>query len=486
MDVTLKQGRILDEAADLAILATYADEALPEAVAALIEADDYKGNPKQTALIYPRGAVVPRRVLLVGLGKRDELKANTLRQAAAIGVQQAQKLQAANVTIGVHGPMPLDETRAGQAIAEGLVLGAYRFLRYRTNLKPEESFTVSNVTLLTAEANAATQAGVTQGLTIARGVTLARDLVNTPGGDLTPPDLANAAVELGQRVNVKVTVLDKAQLEEGGFGGILAVGRASKNEPRFIIMEYGTPSADTPTICLVGKGLTFDSGGLSIKPADAMTTMKSDMGGSATVLGTMQVVAELGLPIHLVGLIPSAENMIDGNAYRVGDIIKTLSGKTIEVLNTDAEGRIVLADALHYAQRYQPKAIIEFSTLTGAVIIALGAYATGMMGTDQALMDALRQAGEATSERVWQLPLWDEYKEMIKSEIADIKNVGGRPAGSITAGAFLANFVGEYPFVHFDIAATSFEEKPTQAYNIAGGTGVGVRLMVEYLQHYAK
>lgn len=384
MDVILKQGSLLNEAADLAILATYADEALPEAVAELIEADDYKGNPKQTALIYPRGAVAPRRVLLVGLGKREELKANTLRQAAAIGVQQAQKLQAANVTIGVHGPMSLDETLAGQAIAEGLALGAYRFIRYRTNLKPEESFEVGSVTLLTAEANAATQAGLTKGLTIARGVTLARDLVNTPGGDLTPPDLANVAVELGQRVNVKVTVFDKAQLEEGGFGGILAVGQASKNEPRFIIMEYGTPNDTTPTICLVGKGLTFDSGGLSIKPTDGMTTMKSDMSGSATVLGTMQAVAELGLPIHLVGLIPSAENMIDGNAYRVGDIIKTLSGKTVEVLNTDAEGRIVLADALYYAQRYQPKAIIEFSTLTGAVIIALGAYATGMMGTDQA------------------------------------------------------------------------------------------------------
>jgi leucyl aminopeptidase len=232
----------------------------------------------------------------------------------------------------------------------------------------------------------------------------------------------------------------------------------------------------------VGKGLTFDSGGLSLKPADAMETMKSDMGGAAAVFGVMQIVAELKLPLHVVGLVSSAENMPSATSYRPGDVITTLSGKTIEVLNTDAEGRIILADALFYAQRYNPTAIIELSTLTGAVIIALGAHATGMMGTDQALMDKLIKAGDASGERVWPLPLWDEYHEMIKSEIADIKNIGGRAAGSITAGAFLAAFVGDYPFVHLDIAGTAWVDKPGKPYESHGGTGVGVRLLVEYFK----
>jgi leucyl aminopeptidase len=248
-------------------------------------------------------------------------------------------------------------------------------------------------------------------------------------------------------------------------------------------MEYGAAGSG-PTICLVGKGLTFDSGGLSLKPPDAMETMKSDMGGAAAVYGAMQAVAELGLPLHVVGLVSSAENMPSSTAYRPGDIVTTLSGKTIEVLNTDAEGRIILADALHYAQRYDPAAIIELSTLTGAIIIALGSHATGMMGTDQALLDRISRAGEASGERVWQFPLWDEYHQMVKSQIADLKNLAGRPAGSITAGAFLAAFVGDYPFVHLDIAGTAWVDAPAKSYQSHGGSGVGVRLLVEFLRGY--
>jgi leucyl aminopeptidase len=294
--------------------------------------------------------------------------------------------------------------------------------------------------------------------------------------------MAEEAVELGQRTGLKVTVLDKAQLTEQGFGGILAVGQGSANDPRFIMMEHGEAGNGKPTICLVGKGLTFDSGGLSIKPADAMDTMKSDMAGSAAVFGAMQVVAELNLPLHVVGLVPSAENMPGSAAYRPGDVVKTLSGKTVEVLNTDAEGRIILADGLFYAQRYNPAAIIELSTLTGAIIIALGAHATGLMATDQALADQISRAGEVSGERVWQLPLWDEYHQMIKSDIADLKNIGGRPAGSITAGAFLAAFTADYPFAHLDIAGTSFAAQPARPYDAPGATGVGVRLLTAYLQ----
>jgi leucyl aminopeptidase len=424
-------------------------------------------------------------LLLVGLGKYEAVNSEGIRRASATAVQEARKLQVPAVTVGVNGNLLLEPEASGQAFAEGIELGAYRYWRYRTGLTTEQTFEVTQATVFTSSANEdKVRAGITTGQAIARGVAFARDLVNSPGYAMTPERLGDEAVALGERLGLKVMVLDMAQLTEGGFGGILAVGKGSTNDPRFIVMEYGEASEDRPTICLVGKGLTFDSGGLSLKPAEAMDTMKSDMGGSAAVFGAVQVAAELELPLHVVGIVSSAENMPSGTAYRPGDIVTTLSGKTIEVLNTDAEGRIILSDGLYYAQRYEPDAIIELSTLTGAIIIALGSHATGMMGTDQELADRLSRAGEASGERVWQLPLWDEYHEMIKSEIADLKNIGGRPAGSITAGAFLAAFVGDYPFVHLDIAGTAWADRPAKPYASHGGTGVGVRLLTQFLRDY--
>jgi leucyl aminopeptidase len=486
MEISVRTGDVLREAADLGVLAAFEDTPLPDEVAGLLEPNDFRGRAKQTVLLYPRGAVAPRRLLLIGLGKQAAVSAETIRQAGALIVQQAQALQAADVTAGTNGALPLEAALAAQAFAEGVLLGAYRFDRYKTGLTDEQTFTVARVTVLTNVAEEEIRAGLTTGQAIARGAAYARDLVNTPGAVLTPAAFGDEAIALGKRAGLSVTVLDKAQLVEGGYGGILAIGQGSVNEPRFIIMEYGQPGEGVPTICLVGKGLTFDSGGLSIKPADAMVTMKSDMGGGAAVFGAMQTVAELKLPLHVVGLVPAAENMPGANAVRPDDVVKTLSGKTVEIINTDAEGRVILADGLFYAQRYKPAAIVELSTLTGAIIIALGAHAIGMMGTDQQLADALSRAGEASGERVWQLPLWDEYHEMIKSPIADIKNIGGRPAGSITAGAFLAAFTGEYPFAHLDIAGTAFADKPVKPYHTPGGTGVGVRLISEFLRTYTR
>ena len=382
----------------------------------------------------------------------------------------------AAITVGVHGNLPLAPESAAQAFAEGLELGAYRYWHYRTGLSDEQTFDVKAATVFTTT-DERTSRGRRPRPDDRPRRNFPRDLVNGPGYAMTPARLADEAVALGERLGLKVLVLDKAQLAEQGFGGILAVGKGSANDPRFIVMEYGAAQEGTPTICLVGKGLTFDSGGLSLKPANAMETMKSDMGGAAAVYGAMQAVAELKLPLHVVGLVSAAENMPSSDAYRPGDIVRTLSGKTIEVLNTDAEGRIILSDALFYAQRYKPAAIVELSTLTGAIIIALGSHAIGMMGTDQALADKLSRAGEASGERVWQLPLWDEYREMVKSEIADLKNLAGPAAGSITAGAFLAAFVGDNPFVHLDIAGTAWVDKPGKSYESHGGTGVGVRLL---------
>jgi leucyl aminopeptidase len=464
---------------------------LPPEITGLFEAKDFNGKAKQSLLTYPRGAIPAQRLLLVGLGKRDverdPLTPDSVREAAARAVRRAKELQVATFTLGIDGGVPLEPELAAQAFAEGIELGVYRYWQYRTNLSEEEKFKVEKVTVFTsAEREQAIRAGFETGWTVARGVMLVRDLVNCPPYLMTPAKLADEATAVGTRLGLKMTVLNEAQLVEQGFGGVMAVGKGSDNEPRFVVMEYGTAGTNTPTICLVGKGITFDSGGLSLKPADAMETMKNDMSGAAAVIGTMQVAAELKLPLHVVGIFSAAENMPSGEAYRPGDIVTTLSGKTIEILNTDAEGRVVLSDALFYAQRYKPAAIVELSTLTGAMIIALGEHVTGLMATDQGLADKLSRAGDATAERVWQLPLWDEYHQMVKSEVADLKNMAGRAAGSLTAGAFLAAFAGDYPFAHLDIAGTAWAEKETKPYEPQGGTGVGVRLVTEFLKGYTQ
>ncbi|RRR66713.1 MAG: leucyl aminopeptidase [Candidatus Viridilinea halotolerans] len=484
MLITTTTGPLLQTASDLAVLFSPEGAALPAEVAALLEPSDFTGKAKELRLLYPRGVLPIKRLLLLGLGKAEKLDGEALRQAAATAVRQAQELQVAAFTLGLFGAPTLPAGELGQVLAEGLELGAYRFDRYRTGLTPAQQFVVEQATIVTEAANDDLAAGVALGQVVARGVALARDLVNAPGGALPPSALAAAAIALGQRGGLKVTVMDKPQLVEQGFGGLLAVGQGSANEPYFIVLEHGAPAEGQPTLCLVGKGITFDSGGLSLKPADSMVTMKMDMGGSAAVLGAMQVLAELQLPLHVVGLIATAENMPSATAYRPDDVLTTLSGKTVEVLNTDAEGRIVLADALFYAQRYNPTAIIELSTLTGAIMVALGPHATGMMATDQTLADRVKQASETSGERVWQMPLWDEYREMIKSEIADIKNTGGRMGGALTAAAFLSHFVGDFPFVHLDIAGTAFTEKPSKGYQTHGATGVGVRLLTAFLRSY--
>ena len=486
MEIIVRTGDVLQEPADLAVLVTFEDMPLPDPVVGLLEPGDYRGRAKQTVLLYPRGVVGPRRLLLVGVGKWDTVTADSFRQASASAVQEARKLQMTDVSVGVFGSSPIAPELKAQAFAEGIELGAYRYWKYRTGLTTEQTFEVERATVYTSAPNeVAVRRGITTGQITGRAATFARDLVNSPGYAMTPARMGEEALALGERLGLRVTVLDKPQLEAQGFGGILAVGKGSANDPRFIVMEHGEAAEGEPTLCLVGKGLTFDSGGLSLKPAEAMDTMKSDMGGAAAVYGAMQAIAGLRLPLHVVALVSSAENMPSSTAYRPGDVVTTLSGKTIEVLNTDAEGRIILSDALFYAQRYNPAAIVELSTLTGAIVIALGAHATGMMATDQALADKISQAGEVTAERVWPLPLWDEYREMIKSEIADLKNIGGRPAGSITAGAFLAAFAGDYPFVHLDIAGTAWIDKPSKTYHSHGGSGVGVRLLVEFLKGYA-
>jgi leucyl aminopeptidase len=485
MDVTVQQGVGIQQPASLLVVGIGENETPDNELAALMEEGDFLGKEKQTALLYPRDTLPPRRVLLVGLGKRENWTPDTLRQAAAHGAAKARDLHVADIAMQFPALADAPAFDAAQAIVEGAELALYRYLDHKTNLTPDDTHTIERMVLWVEQHIEEAQQGAHVGQAVARGVNFARTLANMPGNELVPTRMGEIARELGNYPNMNVTVKNLAELEQEGFGGILAVGKGSACPPCFIIIEYGTPSPDCPTICLVGKGITFDTGGISIKPSANMEEMKRDMGGAATVLGTMQTVGELQPPLHIVALISSAENMPDGNAYKPGDVIKTLSGKTVEVTNTDAEGRIVLADALFYSQRYTPHAVVDIATLTGAIKIALGSHAVGMMGTSEELIERLRRAGEASSERVWQLPLWDAYRELMKSDIADIKNAdNSRQAGSITAGIFLSEFVGKAPWAHLDIAGTAWRDSPIHAYETRGATGVGVRLLTRMLRNW--
>lgn len=483
MRVTVASGDPFAVETQLLIYGLWEDEPIPAPLAGSIEPGDWSGTFKQAQLIYARGAVAARRVLLLGLGKAAAPDADRLRELAAIAAQRARDLKVESAIFALPAVAGLAPDVVAEALAEGSLLGSYRFLQYKTDLKPEDRHELAELALLAApEAVEAATRGVAFGAAVARGVNLARDLANLPGNALNPARLAERAGELAAAYDLPLTVFGPTELAQQGFGGILGVGQGSANEPRFIAIEYGAQYTAAPTICLVGKGITFDSGGISIKPADSMDLMKMDMGGAAAVLGALQAIADLQLPLHIIALIGSAENMPSATSYRPGDILTTLSGKTIEVLNTDAEGRIVLADVLSYAQRYKPAAIIDLATLTGAIGVALGPHAIGLIANDDALARRLMQAGDVAGERAWQLPLWQPYKDMVKSEVADVRNSTGRPGGAIAAGAFLSNFVGDFSWAHLDIAATAWTDARPKAYNPKGATGVGVRLLLQALR----
>jgi leucyl aminopeptidase len=486
MHITIHQESLLHRAAPLVVLIAWQDEPLPTGIAELFAAEDFQGKANQMLLLYPGDALPAQRLLLLGLGEQSAATPDTLRQAAAHAARKAHDLKLASLAMGLPTTNSMRPDVAAQVMSEGAELGLYTYLSHKSSLSDEQSHTVEQLMLVTDDHADDAQQGAARGAIIARGVMRARDLINAPGNVATPSYLGDVARELGERTNLKVDVFGLAELEQQGFGGLLAVSRGSAQTPRFIIMEHGSAAPGVPTICLVGKGVTFDTGGISIKPAEKMDAMKMDMGGAGAIFGTMQAIDELGLPLHVVGLVSAAENMPDGNAYKPGDVITTLSGKTVEILNTDAEGRIVLADALFYAQRYQPQAMIDVATLTGAMVVALGQHATGVMGNNQEVIERLIRAGEATAERVWQLPLWDDYRATMKSEIADLRNHGGRQGGAILAAAFLDAFVGEYPWAHLDIAGTAWSEGKPCAYCTQGATGVGVRLLVHMLTDWAR
>jgi leucyl aminopeptidase len=466
------------------------DRELGGRIEAALESGDFRGKPGQQHLIYPDGAVPARRVLLIGLGKDKGVDADALRSLAGSAVKEARSRRATKVQLAVPGLRRVKAAGAAQALAEGAVLGAYRYDGYKQpgDEPPAEVAALQLSFEKSADLRAARSAAK-RGVILAESQNVARDLSNSPGNDLPPATLAREAQKVGKAVGLKVKVLGPAELKKRKMEAILAVGAGSANSPRLIAMEH-VPKRKVKkgeTICFVGKGVTFDSGGISIKPAAGMDEMKHDMAGAAAVVGALRACALLNVPYHVVGVIGAAENMPSGTAYRPGDVVKAASGKTIEVLNTDAEGRVVLADAFHYAKtEYEPQAMVDLATLTGACVVALGRWATGAFGNNEKLVDLLRKAGDAVSERVWPMPLLDGHRKAVKSEIADVKNTGaGREAGASTAAAFLDAFVGETPWVHLDIAGTGWSGR-AGAYQPRGATGVGVRLLVELLDDWKK
>jgi len=461
------------------------EQALDGALARAWKQQEFTGAAQQMLLLHAPAALPVERVMLVGLGKARDTDLEGLRMAAANAVYQLRERRIRSCVSALAQSAVPKSTTAERvaAVAEGMLLADYRFARYRTEETEKLTPTFEQAVLLVPPRDDLTAAeeALAKAQSVLRGVCFARDLVNEPGNVKSPQHLAERAREMAGEVGLSCTILKKPELEREKMGALLGVAQGSEREPRLIVLEHRGGPKDAAPVALVGKGVVFDAGGISLKPAEKMDEMKMDMAGGAAVLGTLYAAALLNLPINLVGIVPAVENLPSGTAIRPGDILTTLSGTTVEVLNTDAEGRLILADALTYARRFKPQTVIDLATLTGACIIALGHHAAAVLGSDERLVQKLIKAGERSGERLWQLPLWAPYSAQVKSDVADIKNIGGRAAGTITAAAFLQHFAKDLCWAHLDIAGTAWEEqgKPHQP---KGGTGFGVRLLLDYLQ----
>jgi len=448
----------------------------------VITLGDVTGKAEEILVLYPAGRF-PRRIILYGLGKKEELHLDKIRKASALILKKAVALKLRTLVLDIESfnnqKIPFQDI--AEAVTLGSFLSVYKFNEFKPARKPADKIVVPKIALACQNLSECAPAAQ-RGATIAEAVNYSRTLANRPANKLFPEALAQEAKQLAKKyAKISVKILRKQELIRKGFNALLAVGSGSVHPPVLIELKYqGRKNRQAP-IALVGKGITFDSGGISLKPSAKMDEMRYDMSGAATVLGIFKAAAQLKLPVNLLGIIPAAENMPSGSAAHPGDIVTSLSGQTIEILNTDAEGRLVLADGLTYTKRYNPACIIDFATLTGAVIVALGHVATGVVTNNQPLIEEIKQAAEVSGEKVWQLPLWDEYRDLIKSEVADIANIGNKPdAGTIVGAAFLEKFVDKTPWVHMDIAGTAWVgASPIFS---KGATGVGVRLILEWLQ----
>jgi len=444
--------------------------------------NDMRGIFGKILVIPTTGRTASQRILLAGLGKKENFTNDSIRFVSGKIAQKARELKLKEFSIIVPPSSLIEPISSVSQIVEGCKMSLYKFEKYKS--KKENN--IPDLTILVSKSEKISKA-IKIAEIVSNGAIYTKSIANLPPNECIPATLANFARIISKKNNMKCNTISKNELKKKGFGGITAVGQGSKNEPKLIILEYNHGSRNEKPIVLVGKAVTFDTGGISLKPGEKMDEMKFDKCGGCTVIGIMKAVSELKLPINVVGIIPSVENMPGGESYRPGDIIKLYSGKTAEILNTDAEGRIILADALSYGEKqYSPKAIIDFATLTGACIIALGTNIAGIVSNNDKLTQKIMESSKKTTEEIWELPLNGDYMDMVKSDVADMKNVGiGRAAGTITAAAFLRNAIENTPWIHIDIAGVAWTQVATKEkpYNPKGATGFGVRLILDYLQN---
>ncbi|MBI4854624.1 MAG: leucyl aminopeptidase [Acidobacteria bacterium] len=455
------------------------DEATGGVISSLFERKEFKGKANETAYIHLVKGLKARRLLLVGVGKQAKVTNLQLRQAAGTVARFLRTKKVKSLAFLLRDASALEQS--GEAIAEGALLSTFDPDTYKTRERDksqvEEFFVLSS-----SEGQAELEKGLAKGKILADSTNFSRNLVNEPSSNLTPKDMASKAEQVAREANLAIEILDEEKMKELGMGAILGVSRGSAEEARLIVLRYEHPEASPDsTIALIGKGITFDSGGISIKPSEGMEKMKGDMAGAAAVMGAMRALGQLKPKARVVGVMACAENMPSGTAIKPGDVLTAMSGQTIEVVNTDAEGRLVLADAITYArEKLGATKMVDLATLTGAVGIALGPVYTAILGTCQDLIDQIISTGSEVGERFWQLPLDEEYGEQLQSDIADLKNSGGRPAGTITGAYFIKEFTGNVAWAHLDIASTavSNEKKP---YLSKGATGVGIRTLVAWV-----
>jgi leucyl aminopeptidase len=496
MQFSIKQSEIFEAKSDLLVVGFFEDQkelknaaaAVDKAVGGLltlvIKDDHFEGKLGASVLVRLSGKLPFKRILLVGLGKKKDFSEEAVRQAAAVSVVEAKKLQVKTIASVLHGAGNggLSAKLSAKAMVEGALLAAYEFNKHKSEKKKKDPEFFEIITHNARHAREA-EKGIALGKIYAEATIRARDLVNEPASHMRPADLVEAAkaVARASQRKIKIKIFDQAALGRMGANGILSVARGSDHPPFMVHMIY-KPVGAKKRIALVGKGLTFDSGGISLKQNDWMTTMKCDMAGAAAVIGAFSAFVELKPKMEIHGIFAACENMPSGKALVPGDVVKTMSKKTIEILNTDAEGRVTLADTLFYASKLKPTLMIDLATLTGACVSALGEEVAGIMSNKPELAEKILSAGKAAGEKFWQLPLEKNYKQLIKSEVADLKNIGGKYGGALTAGLFLQEFVGNTPWAHLDIAGPAFAEKPLNVYTKHGGTGFGVRTLLELIK----
>jgi len=463
------------------------DKALAGAISQLISQGEIKGKLNEITIIHGLGKLPAARVVVTGLGKKQELSQDKVRGAVAETCRLLRQKGVDSIATIVQGAAiaGISLESATQAVTEGALLGVYSFRRHMT--KEAEYGEIKQLTIVGADETKlpTLERGCYKGRVLAEATNLARDMVNEPANYMTPNHMAEMAKKLAETYGLEFSVLEREQMQELGMGALLGVTQGSRQPPKFVVLHYKGGDSTQIDVALVGKGITFDSGGISIKPSEGMAEMKGDMAGGAAVMAAVSAIAQLKPKINVMAIVPATENLLGSSALKPGDILTAMNSKTIEVISTDAEGRLILADALSYAKKFGAKLVVDVATLTGACRAALGEVYSGAFGNNQELMDKVIKAGAEAGELIWQMPMHEQYKEQIKSDVADIKNVGGKYGGAITAAQFLAEFAGDTPWVHLDIAGTSLSEKE-KAYLVKGATGVPVRTLVNLVLSLTK